>query len=83
MNKQAELPKQIVQQLSTIEEEYDITINIGRFSKTSKAVVKFQNEYFINYEHNSFQSLLPIIDELTHEIIKIYFLGLLGISLSI
>ena len=81
MNKQ-ELPHKLVEQLFVIENENQIKVSIAQFNRSSKPVIKFQNEYFINYEHLAFQNLIADNEILSSETIKTYFLGLMGIGIK-
>lgn len=67
--------------LSAIENEYSVVIEIGKFSATTKPSVSHANQIFMNYNHATFQSLLPKLDAMPDEALKIYLLGLLGLKL--
>lgn len=63
-----------------IEARYSVTIEIGKFSKLSKPSVRNSNHIFLNFDHETFQSLLKNID-IPDDIFEIYLLGLLGLQL--
>jgi len=81
LNKQ-DFPLKLRTQLSNIEEEYGVFIEIGKFGISAKASVSYTNQIFINFHHETFQSLIEEIDEMSEETLRIYLLGLLGLKLS-
>ena len=54
-----------------IENEYSIQIEIGKFSNINKASVNNGNTYFLNYDHQTFQSLIKKSGSLFSEKFKI------------
>ncbi len=65
-----------------IENEYSIQIEIGKFSNINKASVNNGNTYFLNYDHQTFQSLIKKSGSLFSEKFKIYLLGIIGLDLK-
>lgn len=63
-----------------IELKYGVTIEIGKFSKLLRPSVKNRNQIFLNYDHQTFQSLIKNTD-LPDQTFNIYLLGLLGLQL--
>lgn len=81
MNK-AEFSTKIFNVFCDIESENDIKIDVTKFNRAAKPVIKLNREFFINYEHSVFQSLLNDSADLSEGIIKAYILGLLDIKLA-
>ncbi|MGE4512548.1 MAG: metallophosphoesterase [Chryseobacterium sp.] len=77
-----EFPEKLQIQISNIEKNYLVSINIGKFSASKKASISHANQIFINYYHEAFKSLLEKLDEMTDDTLRIYLLGLLGLKLS-
>ncbi len=67
--------------ISQIESDYGVIIEVGKFSNLPKASVRNNNQIFLNFDHETFQSLVKNID-IPDEILKIYLLGLLGLHLG-
>lgn len=71
-------PEKLGTMLPQIAAENNVTIDVGKFSRLPKSSVRHQNQIFLNYEHETFTSLLKMIDE-PDEQFKIYLLGILGL----
>jgi len=67
-------------QIGQIETSYRVVIEIGKFSNLPKASVRNNNQIFLNYDHETFQSLVKNIN-IPDNILKIYLLGILGLHL--
>jgi hypothetical protein len=65
-----------------IENEYSIQIEVGRFSNVNKASVNNGNTYYLNYDHQTFQSLIKKSDSDMSDNFKIYLLGIIGLDLK-
>ncbi len=70
----------IQEQISRIESSYGVVIEIGKFSNLPKAYVRNNNQIFMNFDHETFQSLVKNID-IPDDILNIYLLGILGLHL--
>lgn len=69
-------------QLSNIESTYNVKIEIGKFSKSKKSSVSYGNQIFLNFNHDTFQSILGDIENIEETTLRIYLLGILGLQLS-
>ena len=76
----SQLHENIQKHIIQIESLYGISIEIGKFSKLPKASVRNDNQIFLNYDHETFQSLLKNTD-IPDQTFNIYLLGLLGLQL--
>ena len=81
LNKQ-DFSSKLQEQLLRIEDDYNVSIEIGKFSVSVQSSVSYGNQIFINYHHETFQSLLGEIGEMSEDVLRIYLLGLLGLKLS-
>jgi len=77
-----QFPEALIQCILKIETTYEVSIEIGRFNKQNKPSVANGRDYFLNYDHDSVQSLLNRLKELSEEVLDIYLLGLLGLKLQ-
>jgi len=71
-------PERLSRMLPQIATENGVTIEVGKFGKLPKSSVRHRDQIFLNYEHETFRSLLKMIDE-SEEQFKIYLLGILGL----
>jgi len=71
----------IQKHIKKIESKYEVSIEIGKFSSLPKASVKNKNQIYLNYDHETFQSLTEKID-LPEQVFETYLLGILGLRLS-
>ncbi|WP_025142204.1 metallophosphoesterase [Pedobacter jeongneungensis] len=77
-----QFPESLVKCIKKIEEIYRLSVEIGPFNKHNKPSVANGKDYFLNYDHDSFQSMLNQQTELQGEILYTYLLGLLGLKLQ-
>ncbi len=75
-------PAKLVDVVAMIEREQRIEVHIASFNKTSKPFVTLKNQYFINSDHPTFQSLLANVERLPDAVIKVYLLGVFGIGIE-
>ncbi|MCF2445766.1 metallophosphoesterase [Dyadobacter sp. CY345] len=68
--------------LSEIEKNYAIQVEIGKFSSVTKPSVNDGFVFFLNFNHETFQSILRKIDLVSDEVFEIYLLGILGLGLN-
>ncbi|HEY0771689.1 MAG TPA: ATP-binding protein, partial [Sphingobacteriaceae bacterium] len=80
--KKSSFDEKLLKHLSVIEEEYQISIEIGKFSKTTKPSAVNGNQIFLNFDHHTFQSMIEKLHQIPDEVLKIYLLGLLGLQLK-
>jgi HSP90 family molecular chaperone/predicted phosphodiesterase len=81
MNKK-QFPEILQDLIVEIENEYSIQIEVGRFSNVNKASVNNGNTYYLNYDHQTFQSLIKKSDSDMSDNFKIYLLGIIGLDLK-
>lgn len=74
--------EKLTNQISVIENKYNIKVEIGKFNKTLKPSVRNENQIFLNHDDDTFKSLLEKIEKLSTESLNIYLLGLLGLRLD-
>ncbi len=74
--------KKLLLQLFNIESNYNVIIEIGKFCKTRKSSVSYENQIFLNFNHDTFQSILKDIENIDEMSLRIYLLGLVGLQLS-
>ncbi|MGF1923196.1 MAG: metallophosphoesterase [Bacteroidia bacterium] len=74
----SKLPVKLQIMLPQIAAENSVMIEVGKFGKVPKSSVRNQNQIFLNYEHETFRSLIEMLDEPEKQI-KIYLLGILGL----
>ncbi|MBN8789784.1 MAG: ATP-binding protein, partial [Terrimonas sp.] len=67
--------------LNKIENDYFVTIEIGKFSKLTKPSVSNGNQIFLNYNHGTFQSLVSNVNSINDDAFEIYLLGILNLQL--
>jgi predicted phosphodiesterase len=72
--------KKLQVHIEQIETKHAVVIEIGKFSRLPKPSVKNGNQIFLNFDHETFQSLLNHLD-IPDNILEIYLLGLLGLQL--
>lgn len=77
-----DLPVNISTIIDAIESEQLIKIIIAKFNKNSKPLIKFNNHFYINYEHVAFQSIINSHKKTPVSAIAIYLNGLLGLGLK-
>lgn len=76
----SQLHKKIQLNISKIESSHGVSIEVGSFSKLPKPSVRNNKQIFLNYDHETFQSLVKNPD-IPDEILHIYLLGILGLHL--
>lgn len=74
MNK-SQLHEKIQIHISKVESSHGVNIEVGRLSKLPKASVRNNNQIFLNFDHETFQSLVKNPD-IPDEILNIYLLGI-------
>lgn len=72
------LPEKLRIMLPKIATENGVNIEVGKFSRLPKSSVRHGKQIFLNYEHETFGSLIELIDQ-PDEQFKIYLLGILGL----
>jgi ribosomal protein S15P/S13E len=70
----------IQRHIKKIESQYGVNIEIGKFSRLPKASVRNNNQIFLNFDHQTFQSLIKRTD-LSDQALEIYLLGILALHL--
>jgi predicted MPP superfamily phosphohydrolase len=65
-----------------IESSHKVNIEVGKFCNLPKASVRNRNQIFINFDHETFQSLIND-SNISDEILHIYLLGILCLSLPL
>ncbi|AKQ46595.1 hypothetical protein TH63_14700 [Rufibacter radiotolerans] len=70
----------IQKHIKKIESQYGVNIEIGKFSRLPKASVRNNNQIFLNFDHQTFQSLINRTD-LPDQALEIYLLGILALQL--
>lgn len=78
----SQFPKNLQDLIRNIESEYNIYIEVGKFSSSNKASVNNGNTYFLNYDHQTFQSILMKSTNDNTEKFKTYLLGIIGLDLK-
>ncbi len=81
MNK-SEFTGKLLELIEGIESKYNIKVDIGKFTQASKPSVSNEKQYFLNYDHAAFQSVIDNINVLSFDLAQTYILGLLGINLD-
>jgi hypothetical protein len=79
----SDFPKKLIEQIQLIENEYDISIEFASFRKTTRPIINYRNQLFINVQHSAFQSLYTAIDTLPYDVIHTFLAGLLGLSITV
>ncbi|UYQ92184.1 hypothetical protein MKQ68_19030 [Chitinophaga horti] len=74
------LPEKLQRHISRIREEHKVDIQVGKFSNLPKSSVRNHSQIFLNYEHETFRSLLEML-HFSDAQFKIYLLGILGLGL--
>jgi len=80
-DKGLQAPK-LLENLSTIETKHGILIDIADFKNSTKASIRYDNQFLINESHESFKSVSSQIEHFSPDKIDVYLLGLLGLQLS-
>lgn len=79
----SELHEKIANSIGRIKNVIKKNIEFANFGTTTKAVIHFNDEYFINHDHHYLQNLINNIENYNEETLGIYFLGLLGLNLNL
>ena len=77
-----QFPIELEDLINEIEKEYEINIEVGKFSSMNKAAVNNANTFYLNYEHQTFQSLIKKSNSINSEKFKVYLLGIIGLDLK-
>jgi hypothetical protein len=76
------LPYKILNAVSRIQTLSLRVIEFAHFGSENRHTLEFQNEFFINIDHPSFNNVLRDIDQVSEEIIYAYFSGSIGLELK-
>ncbi|NML19416.1 hypothetical protein HHL16_00955 [Pseudoflavitalea sp. G-6-1-2] len=77
-----QFPDQLRRHISLIESRLGISIEVGKFNKTTKPSVNNGSQYFLNFGHETFDSLISKEENIQDDLFQIYLLGLLGLKMD-
>jgi hypothetical protein len=72
--------KNIHKRINQIQSTYDVVIEIDNFRNLPKASVRNNNQFYLNFDHETLQSLLTNVN-LPEQVFEIYLLGIQGLRL--
>jgi len=74
------LPERLQNLLPEISVRNNVKIEVGKFGKLPKASVRNKDNIFLNFEHETYQSLIAMIDD-PEDQFQVYLLGILGLPI--